>query len=1653
MELNQRRVPCPTLCQCDTFSDDRTPSLQRVTFGPRNASAPPVQPRLLKSLRSFLFLACSAVMLISAAHAASPVMPVRFEENHGQAPPDVAFVSRTPQYSVLLKQHGILVATSDGHGVSVEFANSRNTAPLGTDRMLAKTNYLVGADPAQWRSGIANYQRVTYRQTYPGIDLVWHGSGEQIEHDFEIAPGADPAQIRLDFSGAAIHIDAAGDLMAGDLRFHKPRAFQAGREVESSYRLSGQTVSFAVGKYNRSQPLTIDPVLSFSTFVGGTLAQAIAVDSAGNIYVAGATASLDFPVTAGAYQTAPAGGTCFNLFDQVPCSDISIAKFSGDGSTLLYATFLGAPNAFDSTTAITAGPSGNLYITGSTGNPSGFPKMKALFGQDAGQRFVAELSADGSSLIYATALPTPANSKALAVDASGAVYLTGVIDRPDARVTRDVLPTVNAAQPTPNFATLFKTSDGGNQWQTFSNSLVVGEFITASAIDPTNPQVMYISYSSNRVFKTTDGGAHWNAFNVPWGATAIVIDPHSPQTIYTNNIAFDVLKSSDGGTTWVGSQFSAGGGNFGGTLAIDPVNTSTLYAGSYMGLSKSTDGAQTWQRSSLAFWVKQIVVDPTNPATVYAGTDHGVWKSTDGANTWAAINNGISGNLDSNALAIDPRNSQKLFCGTTDSNVFTTTDGGAHWALNSLKGNRVQTFLFDPTVNSRVWAGSDTALMVSQDSGANWSTTASFPHLGVFALLGDPGSPVNAVASGWGATEGFVMKLDTAGANIVYSTYLGGIGNDTPAGIAVDASGRAYIAGTTDSYDFPLAAPLQPQFGGISDMFITVLDATGSRLSWSTYLGGAGAEVANAIAVDAAGNVHVAGYVSPIDTSATYGISTTYDALVAKIKGDGSAVIFSKPLGGSDSDKATSVGADAAGNTFIAGTTSSDDFPLAEPLQARQAGASDAFVARFDGQNGNLQFSTYLGGVGMENFAALAVDPAGNMFLAGPTGSPDFPLKNPWQSYLPNVTRAFLTKISPSLGNFSGTFSANPNPIALVAGSTLGRTTLSWNAPGSTTVKITAGGTLLAANLPASGSIDTGNTVSNDEEFTLVDSVTSQPLATLTEHTVALTCDVQPVAGSSPPLGEAGCAYSAPLDVTGGTPPYHNWTVSSGTLPPGLMINAATGVISGTPADAGTFNFSVTAQDSTGATLPAQAVSISVYTPIPALSFIGSMPHLAAEENWTTTFTLLNKGSAPATARLSLFGDPGGTLPLPLMFPQLNTAPNSLQAASFDKTIAANASLIVQTAGPGTPPVHVGSAQLSATGAVDGFAIFHHNLTKQETVVPLETRNSSIYLLAFDNTGDSVLGVALSSVVAANISVKIREENGAQIGGTSTIQMLANGHTSFVLPMQYPVTANIRGTILFVSSTGPISVLGMRFAAPNNALTTIPALNPGAASGGSIAHIATGNGWQTTFVLVNTFDFPEAFQLNFFADNGSPLMLPIGFPQTSVTDVASVVKQTLPANATLLIQTAGSATDPAPTVGSAQLTTNLSVSGFVIYRYAPNNQEAAVPLETRTPSAYILAFDNTAGTATGVAVNSVSSQAVNVPVVIRDDAGNLLVTDILSLAANGHAAFTLATDRYPETANIRGTIEFDTPAGGQIGALAFRIPAAHTFTTLPALAK
>jgi hypothetical protein len=388
----------------------------------------------------------------------------------------------------------------------------------------------------------------------------------------------------------------------------------------------------------------------------------------------------------------------------------------------------------------------------------------------------------------------------------------------------------------------------------------------------------------------------------------------------------------------------------------------------------------------------------------------------------------------------------------------------------------------------------------------------------------------------------------------------------------------------------------------------------------------------------------------------------------------------------------------------------------------------------------------------------------------------------------------------------------------------------------------------------------------------------------------------------------------------------------------------------------------------------------------------------------------------------------------------------------------------MQATGPANVAYAEGSAQLNATGAVDGFAIFHYNPNNQEAVVPMETRNAASYILPFDNTNEVLTGVAIENIAAqaANIPITIRNDAGVQVG-MGTIALNALGHTSFVLSdptTGFPVTANIRGTVEFdtpgfgSSNAGQISVLGIRYT--GGTLTTIPVLANVGTTGGLMAHLASGNGWQTTFALVNTGTTSASATLNFFADSGAAQSLPLTILEGGATSTASSIAQTIGANASVWIQSAAPAVG-ALLSGSAVLTTTGNVSGYAIFRYNPNGQEAVVPLESRNAGTYLLAFDNTNNTTTGVALNSIASQNVNVPVTLRDDQGNLLATSTIALNPNGHTSFLLAT-QYPQTAGVHGTAEFDTPGFGtsnaaKMSVLGIRSPPALTFTTLPPLAK
>ena len=260
-----------------------------------------------------------------------------------------------------------------------------------------------------------------------------------------------------------------------------------------------------------------------------------------------------------------------------------------------------------------------------------------------------------------------------------------------------------------------------------------------------------------------------------------------------------------------------------------------------------------------------------------------------------------------------------------------------------------------------------------------------------------------------GNTDAFVTKLTSAGA-ISFSTFLGGSANDYAQGIAVDTNDNVYVAGGTYSTNFPVVSALQSANGGTQNAFVTKLSASGTSLVYSTYLGGSGNsqhtglyEQANAIAVDSNGNACIVGVTDSANFPVTStSVRTTYngvqDAFVVKLNGAGSALIFGSYLGGSTSNWASAVAVDGAGNAYVAGNTTSVDFPLANALQNTLAGLSNAFLSTIDFTGTALLFSTYYGGSGSDAANSIAVDSSGNIYAGGQTNSPNFPLQAPFQS-------------------------------------------------------------------------------------------------------------------------------------------------------------------------------------------------------------------------------------------------------------------------------------------------------------------------------------------------------------------------------------------------------------------------------------------------------------------------------------------------------------------------------------------------------------------------------------------------------------------------------------------------------------------------------
>jgi len=377
---------------------------------------------------------CSSSVITASLERRMPIvreLPLNFEPGPAISP--ALFVAHSANLEIRLRPLGFDLIANPHVDLAVQFvdANAKTTI-TGGDRRVSESNYFMGSDPSKWRTHVPNFGSVRYADIYPGIDLIFYGNRERLEHDFVLGSGADPHRIRLRISGQeTLSLEPDGNLKlgtsSGNLLFQAPRVYQltpkGKRYISGRFLLvRGNEVGFAIGDYDRSLPLVIDPVLTYSTYLAGSgreqTAGAIA-DSSGNVYVTGITTSADFP-TQSAEQP-----TC----GITPCAATFLTKLNPSGD-IVYSTYLAGTGNFSSSIAVD--PSGNV-IVGGYAESSTFPTLHsyATFGCcNLSYAFVLSVAPDGSQLNYSSLLGKIAlgTSVYVAVDQAGAAYATGQTD-------------------------------------------------------------------------------------------------------------------------------------------------------------------------------------------------------------------------------------------------------------------------------------------------------------------------------------------------------------------------------------------------------------------------------------------------------------------------------------------------------------------------------------------------------------------------------------------------------------------------------------------------------------------------------------------------------------------------------------------------------------------------------------------------------------------------------------------------------------------------------------------------------------------------------------------------------------------------------------------------------------------------------------------------------------------------------------------------------------------------------------------------------------------------------------------------------------------------------------------------------------------------
>jgi hypothetical protein len=658
-------------------------------------------------------------------------LPLSFEVNRGQAERSVRFLAHGQGYGLYLTADGAVLtlhkpdsgATAPrsrrmarlGHSPEILGAPSprKNTPgnrpgaepataatdvvrmqlaganaelhPAGLEPLPGTANYILGNDPAKWQTGVSTYARVRYAGVYPGVDLVYYGNQRQLEYDFVVAPGADPKPIQLHFDGAkALRLDGAGNLVIaaanGEVAFEKPAVYQlAGgirQPIEGRFQLLGDsTAGFALGSYDRTKPLVIDPVLSYATYLGGStedFAISVAVDAAGEAYVTGLTWSVDFPLTPGAVEAVNQATSANGV------STAFICKLNASGTALLYSTYLGGVAVADTeygqgdySHSIAVDSAGNAYVTGWTYSAN-FPVTNGAF-QTANNAiptseatgFVTKLNANGTGLLYSTYLggSTLDEPTSIALDSSGNVYTAGFTFSTD-------YPTSSSAFQTGN--------NSPNGWNAFVSKLnSTGTALTYSTYlggSGENGSMVDGNYALIQVAVDKNGNAYVAGFaqSADFPVTAGVLQIHNnASTNEGTNLTLSKLNST--GTGLLYSTFLGGSsypGDFSEGLAVDSSGNAYVTGYTYSSDFPVTGGA----------------FQSTNKGAVNSTTTAFATKinSTATALGYSTYLGGSAGD-DAYGLALDGAGDLFL-TGTTMSSDFPVTAGAFQSTIGSASG-------------------------------------------------------------------------------------------------------------------------------------------------------------------------------------------------------------------------------------------------------------------------------------------------------------------------------------------------------------------------------------------------------------------------------------------------------------------------------------------------------------------------------------------------------------------------------------------------------------------------------------------------------------------------------------------------------------------------------------------------------------------------------------------------------------------------------------------------------------------------------------------------------------------------------------------------------------------------------------------------------